>query len=62
MKIKRLSYRTWKVISGDKEYLVTFDYRGWHCTCEYFNLKKRICKHIKFVKDKVINNTPLKSP
>jgi len=47
----KISYRTWKVYSGDNEYLVTLDYRGWHCDGPDYNIRKRICKHCKLVKE-----------
>jgi len=59
LKYDRVSYRTWKVLTTKKEYLVSLDYRGWHCDCFYYSVKKRICSHIKYVKEhEHIDNTP----
>jgi hypothetical protein len=57
LKLETVSYRTWKVISEDSEHLVTLDFRGWHCDCEYYNLKKKICKHIYFVREHIFGKT-----
>lgn len=46
-----ISYRTWKVYSGENEYLVSLDFRGWHCECISYSVGKRICKHCKLVKE-----------
>jgi len=51
MKYFRESYRTWRVYSGENIYLVTLDSKGWHCDCIYYSVKKKICKHIKLVRD-----------
>jgi len=54
MIVERTSFRTWRVYKTSNEfYFVSFDDKGWHCSCPQYLIEGKICNHIKLVKKEI---------